>query len=213
VRRLVILGASGHGKVVGDAALLSGWDSIIFYDDRWPQLKTVGPWEVRGATIEITRSAADCDGVVVAIGDNRTRLARLKEIRTTMPMITVVHPAATVSPFAEIGPGCVIFAGAVVNAFAVIGAGCIINTSATVDHDCILADGVHLSPGSHLGGAVHVGEASWIGIGVAVRHGISIGANVTVGAGAAVVNDIANNLTAVGVPARPITRNPNYDSA
>jgi len=47
-----------------------------------------------------------------------------------------------------------------------------------------------------------VGARTWIGIGAAVRHGIRVGADVTVGAGAAVVDDLADGVTAVGVPAR-----------
>ncbi|WP_425268970.1 hypothetical protein [Legionella anisa] len=36
------MGAGGHGKVVADAALCSGWDSIIFYDDNWPKKAELG---------------------------------------------------------------------------------------------------------------------------------------------------------------------------
>lgn len=207
MRRLAILGASGHGKVVGDAALRSGWDDLVFYDDRWPQLKGIGSWPVKGNTADLLRVGTGFDDVVVAIGDNTTRLVKQRAlISAGIDVNSVVHPAAVVSQFAKIGPGSVIFAGAVVNAFAILGAGCIINTAATVDHDCLLADGVHLSPGAHLGGDVRVGEATWIGIGAVVRQGISIGSNVIVGAGAAVVKDIPNDLTVVGVPARPIKR-------
>lgn len=30
MKRLAILGAGGHGKVIADAALASGWEEIIF---------------------------------------------------------------------------------------------------------------------------------------------------------------------------------------
>ena len=33
MRSLAILGRGGHGKVVAEAALLSGWKSISFFDD------------------------------------------------------------------------------------------------------------------------------------------------------------------------------------
>jgi sugar O-acyltransferase (sialic acid O-acetyltransferase NeuD family) len=149
------------------------------------------------------RSQEESRTVIVAIGDNQTRLAKQREIESLSLSITsIVHPNAFVSPFARIQPGTSVFAGAVVNPFAVIGSGCIVNTGASVDHDCVLLAGVHLSPGARLGGGVRVGEASWIGIGAVVKDGISIGANVRVGAGAAVVDDVADGLTVVGVPAR-----------
>ena len=205
MNRLAILGASGHGAVVADAALLVGWRSVEFYDDRWPAIPSVGQWPVIGNTAELLRAGTGIDGVIVAIGANIVRLAKQDALRAGgLRVATITHPAAVVSSLADIGIGCVLFAGAVVNAFATVGAAGIINTCATVDHDCVLGDGVHLGPGAHLGGTVRVGRASWIGIGAVVRHGIAIGANVIVGAGAAVVNDVDDDLTVVGVPARPI---------
>lgn len=203
MKTLAILGASGHGKVVADAALAGGWDAIEFFDDAWPSLECVGPWPVLGSSAELLRMAGAVDGAVVAIGNNRVRLTKMRELRMKgVPLVSVVHPAAVISRYAAVGVGCVVFAGAVVNAFARLGEGCIVNTGATIDHDCELADGVHMSPGSNLGGGVVVGEATWIGIGACVRHYVSIGSDVIVGAGAAVVDDVAPGATVVGVPAR-----------
>jgi sugar O-acyltransferase (sialic acid O-acetyltransferase NeuD family) len=209
VTRLAILGANGHGKVVADAALLAGWGEVVFYDDRWPECARVGEWHVAGATVDLISECASHDAVIVAIGDNRTRLGRYRElVAAGARMTSIVHPASTVSPRATVGQGSVICAAAVLGPYAVIGSVCIINTGATVDHDCLLGDGVHVSPGAHLGGAVRVGHLSWIGIGAAVRQNIVIGANVIVGAGAAVVSDVGDDRTVVGIPARPIGKTP-----
>ena len=206
MNRLAILGASGHGKVVADTAILAGWGAVEFYDDRWPELTALGPWPVVGDTTALITAANRIEGAVVAIGANTVRLAKQEAlVAAGIRIMTITHPAATVSPHASIGAGSVLFAGAVVNAFATVGEAGIINTGATVDHDCALSEGVHLSPGAHLGGTVRIGRASWIGIGASVRQGIAVGAGVTVGAGAAVVDDIDDNLTVVGVPARPIS--------
>ena len=209
MRRLAILGASGHGKVVADAALLAGWQAVAFFDDAWPALSAIGPWTVAGGTDVLLRDSAQLHGAVVAIGDNATRLHKQKELAAGgLVLVSVVHPAAVVSSRAEVGDGCVILAGAVLNPFARLGRGCILNTGASVDHDCELADGVHVSPGGHLGGRVRVGEGSWIGIGASVKENVAIGARVVVGAGAAVIHDVADGLTGVGVPAKPLVRRP-----
>lgn len=205
MRRLAVLGASGHGRVVADAALASGWQEIVFFDARWPEITSVGPWSVAGDLSHLEATQSEFDGVVVAIGANRSRLDRYRSLAAAgAKMATIVHPSAIVSRFATIGAGSVLCAGAIVNPFVNIGAAAIINTAATIDHDCTLADGVHISPGAHLGGTVRVGEASWVGIGAAVRQGISIGSDVVIGAGAAVVSAVGDKLTVAGVPARTL---------
>ncbi len=204
MKTLGILGASGHGCVVADAALLSGWSAVRFFDDRWPTLQTVGAWSVVGDTGALLSQASELDGVIVSIGDNSVRLRRFSELVLHGTVLaTIVHPTAVISPFASIGEGCLIGAQSVVGPFAVVGDAAIVNTGATVDHHCRLAPGVHVSPGAHLGGNVTVGEASWIGIGAAVRQMISIGSHAVVGAGAAVVADVPDGHVSVGVPARP----------
>jgi sugar O-acyltransferase (sialic acid O-acetyltransferase NeuD family) len=203
MKKLAILGASGHGKVVADTAECCGWQSVEFFDDAWPELQINGAWSVVGDTAALMGRLADFDGVVVAIGNNRIRHAKLLELRAEgAHLVTLVHPAATVSRYAVIGDGTVVFAGAVVNAGARIGTAAILNTSCSIDHDCLLDDAVHISPGARLAGGVQVGDLSWVGIGASVRQLISIGQRVVVGAGSAVVSDIPDDVTVAGVPAQ-----------
>lgn len=203
MKRLAILGASGHGKVVADCAELCGWESVSFFDDAWPGKQSNGGWPVIGDTNSLLACVADFDGVLVAIGNNAVREAKLlalAEQGAALPVL--VHPAASLSRYAVVGAGSVLFAGAVVNVDCRIGTGAIINTGATVDHDCVLGDAVHISPGAHLAGGVCVGDRSWLGIGSSVRQLAQIGCDVMVGAGAAVVSDIPDACVVTGVPAR-----------
>jgi sugar O-acyltransferase (sialic acid O-acetyltransferase NeuD family) len=203
MRRLAILGASGHGKVVADTAEACGWQSVVFFDDAWLTRERNGVWPVEGNTTELLGRLSEFDAVLVAIGDNRIRLEKLAILKAAGACFTcLLHPAATVSRYATIEDGSVVFAGAVVNAYARIGMGCILNTGCSVDHDCVLHASVHVSPGAHIAGGVQVGEASWIGIGSCVRQSIRIGAGAIVAAGAVVVADVVDGATVAGVPAR-----------
>lgn len=204
---LAILGASGHGKVIADAAMSTGlWTSVVFYDDAWPNKEYNGLIPILGDSESLVALAKKPD-VFVAIGNNKIRLSKQNELEGKgFNIATVIHPRASVAGSALLAPGTVVMAGAVINSDAVLGKSCIVNTNAVVEHDCQLGNGVHISPNASLAGGVVVGETSWIGIGASVVQLISIGSNVIVGANAAVIRDVPDNQTVVGVPAKIIKR-------
>lgn len=205
--KLAIYGAGGHGKVIADAAILSGWNEIHFYDESYPDKNQHEVWPIVGKFDELLVNIKQYDGVVVAIGNNKVRLERHDLIsKQGGQMVSIVHPSAVVSPYAKVGSGTVIFAGAIINAFSDIGEAAIINTGATVDHDCFLSNGVHICPGVHIAGNVSVGEASWIGIGSSVIQQVNITKHVMVGAGSVVIKNIDESGTVVGNPAKPLIK-------
>lgn len=205
MKRLALLGASGHGKVVADIALASGWDEVIFFDDAWPERSQSGPWPVVGDGAMLMAALHEFQGVIVSIGDCAVRWSKHLEIRAAKGLlVTVVHPTATISQYAALGAGSVVMAGAVVNVDSHIGQAAIINTGATIDHDCWLGDGVHICPGVHLSGSVRVGHCSMVGVGVAVKQGIVIGNQAIIGAGAVLVRPVGDGMVVAGNPARKL---------
>lgn len=206
MKRLAILGASGHGIVVADIAQLGGW-SVTFFDDTKQPGSKVGEWDVHGVTNCLLENLGDYNGVIVGIGDNNIRLNKSRQIAEAGGrLVSIIHPQSCVSRYADIGVGTVIMAGAVINAYSTVGVSVIVNTGATIDHDCDIAAGVHVSPGVNVAGGVKVGEASWVGIGSCVKELINIGSDVVVGAGSVVVSDIQSSSTVVGVPAKPLIK-------
>ena len=208
MRRLSILGAGGHGQVVADAAESCGyWDEIVFFDDRWQELRLHGPWKLGGTIQKFLRTSPQDGDVIVGIGDNAVRKNMVSSLRESgFALSSVIHPTAIVSKYASIGHGSAVLAGAVINIGAVLGPACIVNTMAAVEHDCILGDGVHISTGANLAGGVIVGDESWVGAGACIRQQIKVGSRVTVGAGAVVVASIPGPATVAGNPARILVR-------
>lgn len=205
MKRLAILGASGHGKVIADTALLLGWDDIVFYDDAWPEIDFNGHWPVAGNTEDLLNARAKYAGVVVGIGDNSIRQGKLELLRDyDFQLASVVHPTAYVSSFAEIGCGSVVFANATINADARVGSGAIINTGAVIEHDCVLGDCVHVSPNAVMAGGAKAEDRVWLGAGAVVKQLVVVGAGAIVGMGAAVIEDVPSGETVVGNPARAL---------
>ena len=197
---IILIGGSGHAKVVIDCIRAAGDTPVGILDDGIAPGTKVLNVPVLGATDrwqEFTQHK-----FIIAIGSNavRARLAEAMEVR----WYTAVHPQAVVSDYATLGQGTVVMPGAVVNAGATVGGHCIVNSRAVVEHDCRLDNFVHISPCAALGGTVTVGSGSWIGIGAAVKNNTAVCSGCVIGADAAVVKDITQPGTYAGVPARKI---------
>lgn len=199
MKELIIIGASGHGKVIADIASKCGYTEIAFLDDN-EDVKTCMGYPVKGASSRASNYAtAD---FIVAIGNPVTREKIQKNLTSAgLHLATLVHPKAVVASNVVIGDGTVVMAGAVINPDSKIGNGCIINTGASVDHDNIIEDYVHISVGSHLAGTVTIGKGTWIGAGAVVSNNISICEGCMIGVGAVVVKDIISQGTYIGIPA------------
>lgn len=205
MKRLAILGASGHGKVVADIAECCGWDEVIFFDDAWPEITVNCHWEVKGNSSALEKDLKHFSGVAIAIGNNVIRAQKLKWLLSIKaPVATLVHPSAFVSKYSKLGIGSVVMPNVAVNAYSMIGDGVILNTGCSIDHDCLIGDCVHISPGAHLAGGVRVGAESWLGIGCSVIQLVTLGRSVVVGSGAAVISDLPDCVKVVGIPARSI---------
>ncbi|WP_434049420.1 acetyltransferase [Marinobacter salarius] len=202
---LAILGASGHGKVVADAAEQSGWGSIHFFDDAWPELASNSHWSVVGSSAELLTNLDKYDGVVVGIGDNRIRSQKLQQLGAAgANIVSVIHPSAAISPYVKLGVGSVVFANSVINADAMVGPGAIINTGSVIEHDCRLGKCVHLSPNATLAGGAVLGRLVWVGANACVKQQVSIGDEAVVGMGSVVLRNVIAGMVVAGNPAKPL---------
>ena len=204
---LFVFGASGHGRVVIDAIERGGTRAVVFLCD---DAKEKHGGHMLGYTVIGGRDAllsrrSETSGGVVAIGDNALRMAVAAWLDAQgLPLVDVIHPAATRGRDVTVGAGTVVMAGCVLNTGARVGRNVIVNTAATVDHDCEIADGVHIGPGSHLCGHVSVGTGTLIGAGTTVVPGIRIGSGATVGAGSTVLRDVPDGARVGGSPCRTL---------
>lgn len=200
-KKVIIIGASGHGKVVADIVLQNG-DSIVGFFDGNQDIKEFIGYKNLGTEKDYI-SYPDCY-FVVAIGNAAIR----ERIVSSMPLAkwyTAIHPTAIISPIdTTIGEGSVVMAGAIINAGAKLGKHCIANSGSIIEHDNIIEDYVHISVGAKTTGAVHVGKSTWVGAGATIINNLSICSDCMIGAGTVVINNIEESGTYVGVPARKV---------
>ena len=198
---LLIFGAGGHGRVVADAALAQAAWQALRVTDR--DASRHGAELLPGLRVEPVEAALARGGAVhIAIG---SAAAREREASAAgLPLATVVHPRASVSPHAEIGAGCFLAAQCVVAPGARLGVSVIVNHGAVIDHDVRVGDFTHIAPLAALGGNVRIGSRVLVGAGAKVLPGVRIGDDVVVGAGAVVRGDLETPGVYAGVPARRV---------
>jgi sugar O-acyltransferase (sialic acid O-acetyltransferase NeuD family) len=209
LRSLVIIGAGGHGREVLDVV-----EAINAVE---PTYKVLGfladgdgahePLARRSAKILGPSSLVDSldADYVVAIGNPvaRAEIDRRCMSKGLLSPI-LIHPAASVGSDVHLGPGSVVMAGARITTNVVAGRHLQVNVNATISHDGRIGDYVTISPGCNISGNVELGDSVYLGTGCVVIPGIRIGANTMVGAGAVVIRDLPGDVTAVGVPAKPL---------
>jgi hypothetical protein len=100
MNRLIVIGASGHGKVVADIAVLNCYEDIVFLDDD-EAIKECASFPVIGKSTE----APDGE-VFVAVGNPQTR-KRLMELYKDRTQPVLSHPNAVVAGDVVIGSGTV----------------------------------------------------------------------------------------------------------
>jgi sugar O-acyltransferase (sialic acid O-acetyltransferase NeuD family) len=209
-RKLVVIGASGHAKVILDILCRQDSHEIIgMLDENKPIDYECDGHKVLGARSELAHLLSvhkDLD-VVVGVGDNWIRHRIVADLRRLHPQVTfasAIHPSAQIGHGVHIGQGTVITAGVIVAPGASIGEFCILNTRCSLDHDSQMGSFSSLGPAVATGGNVEVGEFSAIGMSATLLQSVCIGAHSVIGAGAVVLQCVPDHVVAYGSPARVI---------
>lgn len=104
-----------------------------------------------------------------------------------------------------IGKGVVILSLSVIESNVRIGKGSLLNLNTLVTHDTTIGDFCEIGPGVRISGSCTIGDNVFIGTGAVLLPRVKVGSNSIIGAGSVVVDDIPDNTTVVGVPARPVS--------
>jgi len=206
-KRLLIVGASGHAKVLIDIAEKSSYEVVGLIDDFQPIGTQVVGYNILGGVKDIVTIYEEhsIEGFFIGIGDNYAReriSAGILDMLPTAVFATLLHPSAQVGKEVKIGEGSALMAGAVVNSASTLGRHVIVNTNSSIDHDCTLCDYASVAPNVGLSGNVRIGRGSAIGIGTNIIQKVSIGDYTVVGAGSTVLENIECGTLAYGSPAK-----------
>jgi sugar O-acyltransferase (sialic acid O-acetyltransferase NeuD family) len=212
--RIVLVGGGGHASDIlgafearGESRGESGHPIIGIVDDA-----EVDPhrFRHRGVT-QIGRISdlkhIDASHYILALGfsqERRTMGARVAASGLTAA--TIVHPKADIPKSIPVGEGTVILSGVRMSPMATVGNHVYLSHGCLIGHDCQMHDYTTVLPGAGVSGDTILCAGCQIGTNATVVQGLTIGENAIVGAGAVVLKSVANGLTVVGNPARPLVR-------
>lgn len=210
-KELYIIGAGGFGREVAWLAERINehdpeWEIKGFIDDNSSIHGTLyGMYPVLGGCDYLLEIKHDV-WCVCAIGNAKTRKKIIEKLQDASHVFfaTLLDPKAEMSEQVSIGEGSIVCAGTIMTVEVRIGKHSHINLDCTIGHDAVLADFVTLYPSVNISGQVQIGECAEIGTGSNIIQGKKIGCRTVIGAGTVVINDIADDCTAVGSPARII---------
>lgn len=210
MKNIVIIGASGHARMIIDIIerqkeykIIGLIDSYKTVNESLFSYKVIGKEDIIPELIRDNKIV----GGIIAIGDNYQRhqmYLKLNKICENFNYITAIHPSAVIGKNVTINNGTVLMPNTVVNANSKIGVNCIINTQSSLGHDSLMGDFSSLAPGVNTGGHVIINHNTSIGIGTCIIGGVKIKEHSVIGAGSVVIKDIEAFKLVYGNPAKEI---------
>jgi sugar O-acyltransferase (sialic acid O-acetyltransferase NeuD family) len=208
MERLVLIGASGLAREVIAALRDSAAQRVVGVLDDAPELRgtRLAGVPVLGGTNAILDHPDARPLVCVGAGASRERIVdRLAVLGVAAERYaTVVDPSVRNPGRCAVGTGSILLSQVAITADATVGSHVVMMPGVTVTHDDIIEDFATIAAGVSLGGGVRIGRAAYLGMNASIRPGIVVGAYSTLGMGAALLRDLPENETWVGIPAQPI---------
>jgi sugar O-acyltransferase (sialic acid O-acetyltransferase NeuD family) len=207
MKKIAIIGAGGHAKVVREIAEAIGYEivcHIVLENEVNISKLYFSDSEFKNNFDSTDVLLANGIGSISSAGARKKAFEKYSQEGFNFPVL--IHPSSVVSKSANLGKGTVVMAGTIVQAEVQTGDNVILNSRSVIDHDCSIGSHSHIATGAVLSGGVVIGGDCHIGAGSCLRNNIKIGNNIIIGVGAVVVGDLSIAGTYIGVPAREMKR-------
>lgn len=209
MEKLIIVGAGGFGRellmtVKEINKVKEKWNVLGFIDGNPNALNGIEcDCEVIGNIEDWQPEEEEWYAMAIAKTDVKKRIAKqLKERGARFAQI--VHPTARIGSPTNVGEGLVLFSYADISVNCEIGDFVFMNSFSQVGHDAVIGDYATLFPNCAIAGGGILGEGVTIGTAASTYPNIRIGSYATVGMNSAVIRNVKENSTVMGVPAKKI---------
>ena len=169
MKKLVIVGAGGHGRCCLDIARET-YHEIVFLDDNHVG-ESINDCKIVGTIAEMSFFSLEYQNIFIAVGNNKFRKELLDRAKKDgYNIVSLISSESIISGNADLDEGIVVFPNVVWNANAGIGTGSIISTGAVIDHDATVECYCHINALAVVASMAHVPEYVKIDYGQVYRE-------------------------------------------
>lgn len=181
----------------------SRWEKILILDDDSAKKgKQILGVEVAGS-FDILNQADKSNSEIVNLVARTTtkRYSALKKIREYgIPLTSLIDPNVDTWGV-EYKGDVTIYQNVTFSAGAFVDEGSVVFTGAVVGHGCKVGKYCVIAPGAVLNARVELGDGVYMGTNASILPDLKVGAWATIGINSAIVQNIPDGATAMGVPA------------
>jgi sugar O-acyltransferase (sialic acid O-acetyltransferase NeuD family) len=190
--KLALFGYGGHAREV---ACQMDQEVTFFVDDKYPN----------DIAKPISKFNPEEYVMMVAVADSKDRADIVSRLPKETKYFTYIHPSVQImDDNIEVGEGSFIGANSILTTNIKIGKHALLNRGNHIGHDCFIGDYFSAMPCAVVGGNVWIDNKVYLGSCSNVKEKIKITANITVGMNAAVVKNLTESGTYVGIPAKKL---------
>jgi sugar O-acyltransferase (sialic acid O-acetyltransferase NeuD family) len=207
----VVFGASGHAKEIA-FIIRSAGGKVDYFVDKETGNKLLNDTKIVSEKdfYLLAKGFNELIDVFIGIGSSYVRksiLEKLDSLDLKLRFPNLFHNSVimdTQHKAIEIGQGNIFFPGVILTTNIAIGNHNHFNSNSSVSHDCKIGDFNTFSPGVKIAGNAVIDNYNFFGINSSVVDGVVLKSNLLIGAGSAVIGNISEPGTYVGLPAKKI---------
>ena len=203
--KIVIVGAGGFGREVFQSIDKQKYEPVGFIDNSSDDNNLPSPIIGDDSIISQLKDRYKVSHICIALGNmERRRIVTENVLEAGLFLPPVIHPSSVILTQVPIEDGVIIYPNVVVMNDCTLGRGVFLNSGVTLGHDVRIGEFSSINPGVHLAGRIEIGKEVLIGIGSSIKEKVKIGDRAIIGAGSVVLNDVPDDTTVCGIPAKAL---------
>ncbi len=179
MKKLLIVGAGGLGKMVMEAATENF--ECFFVDDNYSKGQLVCDTLVVGEIEDLKKLKEEYDFLIVAIGNNAFREKLTNEaIKLGFIIPNIINQTAYVSKYSQFGYGCIVLSNASIQNGAILKNGVVVTANVEIHHDALLNDYALVYSNSTIRTYANVGKRVKIGSNVTIKNSTIVNDDIVI---------------------------------